>query len=153
MSRHSNVCTWMLLLFAVGCGAADHEEHDEHEEDGEQALAHEVSIAPEAVRGLGIEVGVARAGTDVALGTIPAELELDPTRVAHVSTLVSGRVVRLDVGVGARVEAGATLASLASTAATEIGAASAQARARTDAARATLERLRALRESCVAAQR
>ena len=85
-------------------GEASHEEegHDAHEE-GEEGVVH---LSPEALRRSGVRVDRAtRGGLEDAL-EIPAEVELDPDRVAHVNALVDGQIQSVEVTLGDEVKEG-----------------------------------------------
>ena len=154
MSALHPACTWIVAALMVACGAPAEDAHgDEHEPAAGPALPATVAISPEAVDTVGIVLGEARAGASVPEGTMPAELVLDPARSSEVAPLVAGRVVSLEVTIGARVEAGQVLARLASAATADLASSATQARARVVAAQAAVDRLRVLRESGVAAQR
>lgn len=154
MSARDLARAWLIAAALVGCGAPAEDAHvDEHGAGAAHALPATVTIAPEAVDTVGIVIGEARAGASVPEGTMPAELVLDPARSSELAPLVPGRVVSLEVTIGARVEPGQVLARLASAASADLASGAAQARARVSAAQAAVDRLRVLRESGVAAQR
>lgn len=165
---------FMMVFCVVGCepesrghgahGDAHEEENHGHAEHGD---AHEdehgspgagdgeeegvVHLSPEALKRSGIRVDRSvRGGLEDALD-IPAEVELDPDRVAHVNALVGGQIRSVEVTLGDMVEEGATLVTLRSvdlgTARAELERASASQRA----ARQNLERQRELREQGISA--
>lgn len=95
------------LLYAAEAG---HEGHD-HEPAAE--VVPSVTLAPEAMERHGVVVGAAE--TSKALGrpvNAPAWVAYDPDRMAHVGAVVSGRVAKLRVGVGAVVKAGDPLVEI-----------------------------------------
>lgn len=144
-----------LFVIAAACGGGG--EGDPHEHEGRRvdepgALPARVEIAPEAVAGMGIEIGEAMPGASVPEGTIPAEIVAEPTRTAHVGPLVAGRIASVDVTVGSEVAAGDVLATLASATAADLTSAAAQAGARVAAAEAALERATFLRERGIAGE-
>jgi cobalt-zinc-cadmium efflux system membrane fusion protein len=135
----------------------DHEEHaDEgHEEgrDGEGARKQVVEISPEALARSGIRLGKAEAGVLAGALEVPAEVQLNPDRVAHVSPLVDGQLLSVDVSLGDRVEAETQLAQLRSV---ELGQARAEL-SRTssllDGAKQNRKRQRRLREEGISSER
>lgn len=132
-------------------GEASHEEegHDAHEE-GEEGVVH---LSPEALRRSGVRVDRAtRGGLEDAL-EIPAEVELDPDRVAHVNALVDGQIQSVEVTLGDEVKEGEALVTLRSVA---LGAARAElerATARQRAAKEHLERQQKLRDQGINARK
>ena len=124
----------VALLLAAGCdepGAratptpaagpdehADHAEgeggHDDHaghgaEEGGGEEHADEVSLTAEAVGRYGVRVAAVEARPLDALVTAPARVGFNAEAMAHVGSLVRGRVAEIRVRLGDRVEAGDVL--------------------------------------------
>jgi RND family efflux transporter MFP subunit len=98
---------------AAETGAAD--EHAE--EGGEQAGAGRVTLTEAALANAGIEVAVVlteQVSDAAASVQAPARVELAPDRVALISPRTSGRIERLLVVEGVRVEAGAPVAEILS---------------------------------------
>jgi len=157
--RH--IVATVALLLVVGCGqagAGDHEEQgghgdeDEHgDEDGrEQGV---VRIDPSAIARNGIRVAEVRS-TVVAGGVdAPAEVQLPPDRVAHVTSLVSGQLQRVEVTVGDTVEEGQVLGTLRSVELGESRGAVAEARAGLELARSNFQRQEELTSEGIGARR
>lgn len=148
------------LATAPGCKESEgHEEHageDEgHEEHGGDEHGEEgvVRISPEALSRSGIRLGTAEAGVLAGAFEVPAEVQLNPDRVAHISPIVEGQLVSVDVTLGDRVEAEAQLARLRSV---ELGQARAEL-SRTTSLRQVAEqnrdRQRRLREEGISSER
>lgn len=95
------------------------EEAVEHEEEGEELSGQSgrVELGEAAFRNAGIEVAEVRlrevAGS-VSRAVVPGQVELDPARVVLVSPRTSGRIERLTVVEGDRVQAGQPLAHVLS---------------------------------------
>lgn len=151
------LCT---LAWALACGApARSGEHhgDGHDHDLDQVLDHDesarIALDPHVVERNGIETTPAR--THLLLGAleVPAEVQVDRTRVAHVAPLVRGRLTDVEVQLGDIVDKGRVLARMQSTDLGSIRAALKQARARKRVADAALERKQRLAESGVAARK
>lgn len=109
--------------------------------------------SPDVVNDIGLTVVPAEARPLAATVTAPAELEYDQTRVARLSALVPGTVVRVDKQVGDAVKRGEVVALVD---AAQVGKAKAdflEALAQLDLQEATLEKLRATGEAAVSAQR
>jgi cobalt-zinc-cadmium efflux system membrane fusion protein len=84
---------------------------------------------------------------------VPAEIQFDPDRVAHINTLVDGQIVTVRVTVGDQVQAGDQLATFRSAVLGEARAEFTRATAARDAARVTLERQQRLREEGISSER
>lgn len=164
MRRPRAALRWSLLLQLVaGCqpsgggeahGHADEHRHgDEHGGHAESAGSMTVSIPPEAIARSGIRV--ANAGALPAGGGIqvPAEVQAEPDRVAHISSVVSGQLSRVSASVGDHVTAGQTLGVIRSVALGEARAQAARAHANIEVARANLRRQEELRKEGIGAER
>ncbi len=142
--------SWLVML---GCGAPP-ATTAEPEADEEEAGAHaEVELSPAAVQAAGIVVGQVQRAQLTGATVIPAEIQLDATRTAHVAPLVSGRLADVRASLGTPVHRGDILALMTSADASDLAAASAEARARLSVAQAATERLSTLGETGVTSQR
>ncbi len=129
-------------------GAA-HDEHDEHDEEApRQILLSSAAIARASLR-------LEEASHEALLGgvEVPAEVQLDPDRTAHVSSIVEGQIIDVKVSIGAEVVAGEVLATLRSVALGETRAALAEARADQQVAEANHRRQTELAAAGVGAER
>ena len=102
--------------------------------------------------GIRLEPISARRGAPVGIN-VPAEVQFDPDRVAHVSPLVPGQVVSVAVTIGDRVVAGDELAVFRSV---ELGQARAElsrATAVRETAQTNLERQQRLRDEGISSER
>jgi cobalt-zinc-cadmium efflux system membrane fusion protein len=101
----------------------------------------------------GIRIGTADSGVLAGALEVPAEVQLNPDRVAHISPLVDGQLLSVDATLGDRVEAQTQLARLRSV---ELGQARAEL-SRTTALRNVAEqnrdRQRRLREEGISSER
>ena len=127
------------------------ERHDDHgHDDGEEQV---VRISPEVLSRNGIRLGTAEAGVLAGAFEVPAEVQLNPDRVAHISPLVEGQLLSVDVTLGDRVEAETQLARLRSV---ELGQARAElsrTTSRRDVAEQNRDRQRRLREEGISSER
>lgn len=127
------------------------ERHDDHgHDDGEEQV---VRISPEVLSRNGIRLGTAEAGVLAGAFEVPAEVQLNPDRVAHISPLVEGQLLSVDVTLGDRVEAETQLARLRSV---ELGQARAELSRTTslrDVAEQNRDRQRRLREEGISSER
>jgi cobalt-zinc-cadmium efflux system membrane fusion protein len=142
-------------LFLVACsGGGTAPPQPRTPESNEEAGApREVHLSDEAMRLAGIRTGRVERR---ALGggvAIPGEVQFEPSSTAQVGPLVSGRITRVGVTLGARVTRNQLLAVVASSDVSTARARLGQARARLAAAEATLRRQRALSTEGIGAQR
>ena len=129
--NHHNLLPLMLacglLPFAtVGCDDHDHAaessvaevdpgDHDDHEHGDEGGDAHgdehadEVTLTAEAIETYGVEVAAVEARALDAVVTAPARVGFDTEAMAHVGSLVAGRVTEINAKLGDTVEAGDVL--------------------------------------------
>ncbi|MGC6514076.1 MAG: efflux RND transporter periplasmic adaptor subunit [Myxococcota bacterium] len=131
-------------------GEEGHDEHTQGDEHGEEQV---VRISPEALSRNGIRLGTAEAGVLASALEVPAEVQMNPDRVAHISPLVEGQLLSVDVTLGDRVEAETHLARLRSV---ELGQARAElsrTTSRRDVAEQNRDRQRRLREEGISSER
>lgn len=129
------------------------ERGDEHGEHGDEHGEGVVQLAPAAVERSGIRVEPAPGGRLTATVEVPAEVQFDPDRVAHVTPLVDGQLLAVEVAIGDRVEAGQALATLRSVTLGEARATLARADAMVDVARQDARRQEKLRAAGINAER
>lgn len=144
----------LVALALVGCqGGSANPPAQAPEPAAEAGAPREVRLTPEAMRLAGIRTGQVERR---ALGggvAIPAEVQFEPSGTAQVGPLVTGRITRVAVTLGQRVERNALLGVVASSDVSAARARLGQARARLAAAEATLRRQRALSTEGIGAQR
>ena len=154
------------LALAAACGRpesgrAEHEsehgdhEHGDHEHDDHEgeAQAELIELDPHVVERNGIETEPAQDRLLLGALEVPAEVQVNPDRTAHVASLVPGRLLTIAVALGERVEQGDVLAHLSSTEPARLRGELAAARARGRAANAELERAEALVGEGIAAKK
>ncbi len=147
------VVAGFAALALVGCGAdRSHDDEEGHEHHAE-AFSQVVRISASAAERAGLRIETAEESAVFGGVEVPAEIQLDPDRTAHVSSIVQGQIADVRVSIGARVEAGDTLCVLRSTALGETRADLAQARAELEVARANQRRQRELQEAGIGARR
>lgn len=141
---------------------ADHDDHDhdDHAENNPAAdpAAHTdpptlIRLTPTAIERSGIRVEPALAGRLPIAVEIPAEVQFDPDRVAHVTPLVDGQLITVEATLGDRVEADQPLATLRSVALGQARAELARAEAMVDIARQDANRQTKLRAAGINAER
>jgi cobalt-zinc-cadmium efflux system membrane fusion protein len=121
-----------------------------HGEGGEEQVAH---LSPDALRRSDIQLGTAEAGVLTGALEVPAEVQLNPDRVAHVSPLVDGQLLSVNATLGDEVDRGARLARLRSV---DLGLARAELSRTTamrEVAQQNLERQRRLRSQGISSER
>jgi membrane fusion protein, heavy metal efflux system len=150
-----------LLIIALGAacsgGAADGEGHqdDEHKarHGGEPGAGGVVKISAAAVARTPIRV-VAVAREAMRGGVeVPAEIELNPDRVAHVTPLAEGQVAAVSVVLGDEVVKGQVLATLRSVALGEARSELARAKTAVQVAEANYQRQETLQREGIGAQK
>ncbi len=148
---------WLVVLagLVAGCGAAPEPVRASEGERACEPVSRQstVLLSEEQLVASGVRIGRATRGTLTGAMVVPAVVHLDPTRTAHVSALVTGRLRSVEARLGDPVHAGQVLAELASADAGDLAAAIAQARARVVVAEAASVRLEALGATGVSSQR
>lgn len=137
-----------IAMLACGAPANEHGDEEEHEAEAEQ-----ITLEAAALEAAGIRVGTAERTTLSSDVSFPGEIQFEPSSTAHVAPMVPGRVVRVDVVIGANVRRGQLLAVVASTDVSAARSGFEQARARLGAAEATLRRQEQLSAEGIGAQR
>lgn len=130
----------------------EHGERDEHDEHAEQS-ARTVRISREAIERMGVRVSTVEAIPLVGGIDVPAEIQAEPNRLAHVSSVVSGQIARVTASVGDRVEAGQTLAVIRSVELGEARAQAARAGANVEVAQANFRRQEELQREGIGSER
>lgn len=160
MKALSPVTALLVILFAA-CGgptSPSGEKHESPDDHGHEAHSdHQrprfVHISPEAVARAGIVVSEVQTVPAVGGIEVPAEVQAEPDRLAHVSSVVSGQIDRVTVAVGDRVEAGQPLAVIRSVALGEARAGVSRARADVEVAEANFRRQQELKREGIGAER
>jgi cobalt-zinc-cadmium efflux system membrane fusion protein len=143
-ARHTLIAT---LILASACKSK--EEAKPQEAPSRDA----VELAKAVVERSGIRWTKAERRHLARTISAPAEVEFDPDRTAHVGPLSEGRIARVAVKVGARVERRAALAVLSSVAGAESRASLTQAQANLELARTNLRRQEELHASGIDTER
>ena len=120
------------LVLGLACGGGGHGHH--HHGHGSSAAPKEITLQPEVITQHGIEVKAVGRRTLRPTFTAPARVTFDEETMAHVGTLVKGRVAEMKAHLGERVQAGQLLFAIDSP---ELGAAQNQFLQALDAAAAT----------------
>lgn len=118
------------------------------EEPGE-----EVQLSAEAVERAGIVLTQVDKRALSSGAAIAAEVQFDPSSTAHVGPLATGRITRVAVELGQEVQRGSVLGVVSSGDVSTVRSRLVQARARLDAASATLRRQQQLSREGIGAQR
>lgn len=151
----------LALAFGTQLACESTRDHHEYEREGEPQAPHDRSPLDSNVVELGVEAlgnivlrtaTVERRSVAEAL-ELPAEIEPDPDRIAHITPLVASQVTEVKVRPGDVVERGQTLALLTSVQLGEARAEVAQAKAALDVARDQLARQEQLKAAGIGAER
>lgn len=117
---------------------------------GDERVVH---ISPSAIARSGIRVAQVQQ-IPAAFGIdVPAEVHAEPDRLAHVSSVVSGQIARVEASMGDRVQVGQTLAILRSVALGQARAETARSRANVEVAEANFRRQQELQREGIGAER
>jgi membrane fusion protein, heavy metal efflux system len=145
----------MVALFALALAAAcgDAHDHDESEHAAGKPTPGVVRIAQAAVartpiRLVEVTAEPLRGGIEV-----PAEVELNPDRVAHVTPVAEGQVASVDAMLGDKVEKGQVLGTLRSVALGDARSDLARARAALSVAESNHERQKTLQSEGIGANK
>jgi len=130
---------------------AQHAEGEDEHGHGEEAGALRLSEAE--LKSAGIRVGEAKVQAVADQISVPATVQADQSRIAHVAPKVSGRILRVHVRLGDSVQRGQVLATIESMEVGEAQAAYVDARAQLDLAQSSFERARQLFEEQIIAQK
>jgi len=103
--------TRMLLVSALLFTATAYAQHDHHDDHSEEGI---VTLEPSQMEALDLSVIALERGSLTDAHRFPAEVELDPMRVAHLTPRVEGIVREVHYRLGDRVSEGALLATLES---------------------------------------
>ena len=136
-----------------GSGEGESETEEHHEEHAEAPRTELIELDPHVVESNGIETEPAQERLLLGALEVPAEVQVNPDRTAHVASLVPGRLLSISAALGERVEQGDVLAHLSSTEPARLRGELAAARARSQAANAELERAEALAGEGIAAKK
>ena len=133
-----------------GEGKEDHGDEEKGEHEEEEGTVH---LSSQAFLRSGIKVAKVTKGSLKGTLKIPAEVQSDPDYVAHISPLVEGKIVSVDVRLGNRVKVGQKLATLRSVTLGKIRAELSKATALRDVAKQTLNRQERLRSEGINSKR
>lgn len=147
--------TLALTLLLAGC-PGQHDEHDQHEDavdDRHEERAGVVQLSEIGIERSGITVAPVRRELLVGGVDVPAEVQLNPNRTAHVAPMVTGQIDEVHVSLGDSVRAKQALATIRSVALGEARSAVANARAAVEVARANFLRQEELKREGIGSQR
>lgn len=156
MFRWFLAALWWTLLAACGPGGGGGEKKEHAEEEGEhheEGKPGEIRLEAEAIERAGIRIGVVERRLLGGGMAVPAEIEFEPTSMAHVGPLVPGRFTKVAVALGDRVERGQLLGIVASSDVSAARGRLGQSRARLIAAQSALKRQQQLASEGIGAQR
>lgn len=144
----------VLCLLGTGCSESHSLHTDRHQEHADEHPGEPltVKLTEAAVKRLGVKTQELAKQELFPDSRIPAEVEIQPSGIAHVALLVPGRFTQVKVNIGDEVKQkdllGTVVSSDASRARSELG----QADARLKAAKTTLARERKLAAAGVSSE-
>ncbi len=136
---------------ASTCGEAP--SHGGDDQGSHEEIGSEVVLSASAIERAGIRVAEITSSVAVSGISGPAEVQLNPDRVAHVSPIVAGQLREVRAALGDPVESGQVLATLRSIDLGQARAADSRARALLSVTRASYERQRQLRQEGISSER
>ncbi|MCB9556885.1 MAG: efflux RND transporter periplasmic adaptor subunit [Deltaproteobacteria bacterium] len=145
----------MVLLLVGACNDRGHAKGDRHEHGKGSTAGHAdvVELTPAAAKLVGIKIGTAERRTLTSGPIVPAELQLNPDRSAHITPIVSGRIDKVHATLGQAVKEGQPLATLSSVSLGQARGTIAQAQASVGLAKAAFERQQTMRKEGIGSQR
>jgi len=115
MKRPLHLLLALTLLSSAAVRAFAHAGHDKAPgEDASGPQTGPVTLTPEAEKNLGLKVETADLRTIEKTLAVLGRVEIDPARVAVVASRISGRITKLAVKEGDKVQAGAFLLTVES---------------------------------------
>ena len=157
MNRHEFLRWLVALSLLTGCPSqpspAGHDQHDAHGDEGDDGPTGMVRISSIGLERSEIRTEPVRLERLVGGIDVPAEVQLNPNRTAHVTPMVAGRIDEVHVSLGDSVKANQALATMRSVALGEARSAVANARAGVEVARANFVRQEELKREGIGAQR
>lgn len=160
MSRFSIGAALAILVVCVACSknAPPSEEREEHEHEHEEEphehgkMPKSVKLSAEVIAAAKVETAPAKRERLAQTLSLPGEIAANPDLSARLATPVSGRIERVDIQEGDRVEKGKPLIVIRVIEMAKVRAERATASAKAKAARSKAKRARALFEQKVATE-
>jgi cobalt-zinc-cadmium efflux system membrane fusion protein len=167
MKNRYELLQWMVALaLLAGCQSQpSHDEHhdedahgdlsghDDHDDHGAQERGTMVRISQVGLERSGIRTEPVILERLVGGVDIPAEVQLNPNRTAHVTPIVSGQIDEVHVSLGDSVKANQALVTMRSVALGEARSSVTNARAAVEVARANFVRQEELKREGIGAHR
>jgi len=160
MKNRQTLMRWLiaLALLLAGCHGQrdDHGDHDDHGkavEDRPEEQAGVVRVSEIGVERSGITTAPVRRELLVGGVDVPAEVQLNPNRTAHVTPMVTGQIDEVHVSLGDSVKDKQALATMRSVALGEARSAVTNARAEVEVARANFVRQEELKREGIGSER
>ncbi|AWV89517.1 efflux RND transporter periplasmic adaptor subunit [Bradymonas sediminis] len=131
-----------------------HDDHaDEAHADDEHPETNVVKLTPAALKRSDIQTRPPTAGALKEQLRVPAQVDFDPNRVAHISTFVQGQIVDIGPNIGDPVKANEKLATVRSVTLGQARAGLSTARAQFEVAENNYERQKLLRAEGINSER
>ena len=158
MTNRHELLRWVVALsLLAGCQSQPaHDEHaqeaahDDHDEPGPGGM---VRVSKAGLERSGIQTEPVRLERLVGGIDVPAEVQLNPNRTAHITPMVAGRINEVYVPLGDSVKAKQALATMRSVALGETRSSVTNARAAVEVARANFVRQEELKREGIGSQR
>ncbi|MGB9340552.1 MAG: efflux RND transporter periplasmic adaptor subunit [Polyangiales bacterium] len=154
MNSHRTFRLLLALTFAAGCtNQSPADEIGRDSAPGAREPDGLVRISKVGVERSGIRTEPVRLEQLVGGIDVPAEVQLNPDRTAHITPMVAGQIDQVHVALGESVEANQALATMRSVALGEARSSVANARAGVEVARANFVRQEELKREGIGSQR
>ena len=158
MTNRHELLRWVVALsLLAGCQSQPaHDEHaqeaahDDHDGPGPGGM---VRVSKAGLERSGIQTEPVRLERLVGGIDVPAEVQLNPNRTAHITPMVAGRINEVYVSLGDSVKAKQALATMRSVALGETRSSVTNARAAVEVARANFVRQEELKREGIGSQR
>ena len=143
----------LVAFWLVGCGAEDSQQANTENHEEEHSVSGAVELSAEQMELMKIEIGEPQLRQLGSYLTAPAKVEPVPERIANIGTLISGRVKKIHVTPGERVEKGQVLLEIQGLEIGEIKGEYIRGQAVLEFAKANFERQQKLLQENIASQR
>jgi len=152
MNSHRLFAMMLALSLLHGCKTEpppdEHEASSDPHEPGGMVRISEIGLERSGIRTEPVRLEQLVGGIDV-----PAEVQLNPDRTAHITPMVAGQIDEVHASLGDSVEANQTLVTMRSVALGEARSSVANARAAVEVARANFVRQEELKREGIGSQR
>jgi len=154
MNRHQFLRAMLVLSLLAACESKPPSDAQQHESDhDDRASDGMVRISEIGLERAGVRTEPVRMERLIGGIDLPAEVQLNPDRTAHVTPMVAGQIDEVHVSLGDSVDAKQALVTMRSVALGEARSSVANSRAAVEVARANFVRQEELKREGIGSQR